>query len=609
MTDVDLVKAKIDIVDFISEHVKLTKAGRNFKALCPFHGEKTPSFIVSPERQSWHCFGACATGGDVISFLQKWENLEFVEALKILAQRAGVTLSSYQPTESSKLKEKLYEINHLSSEFFHFLLTSHKLGSRAREYLKSRGIKDEIIKTFTLGYAPDSWDSLLAFLTKKGYSNSDINTAGLLVRSDRGTYYDRFRGRLMFTLKDHRGNIVGFSGRLLDEGVYSGQKGGVYPERQRGAKYVNTSETPIYIKGNTLYGLDITKEAVKKEKEAVVVEGEFDLLSSFQTGVANIVAIKGSALTEGQTVLLRRFTENINLALDSDFAGSEAARRGIEIAEKGGLTVKVVELPYGKDPAECIEKDPYLWKKAVKEVVPVYDFIIKAAFAKYGKEGVAGKKKIGNEVIPFLSKIENPIILSHYVKDLSNKLQVTEESIELSIAQYVKKKETPKEIKTIVSGSSREILLEEYLLSLIIQSDNPHEYIAAVMKILTFDDFNLPPVKKIMELLVGFLHSHQKFEVKKFGSLLTSEIAPAFDKAYLADRSNILSEKKIFEKELLHTCWEIKKMSLRRRINSISTKIKQSEEKKDESSAKKTNEQLRDLLRQIREIEKTAQKA
>lgn len=600
MTDVELVKSKIDIVDFLSEYIQLKKAGRSFKALCPFHGEKTPSFVVSPERQSWHCFGACGEGGDVISFLQKWENLEFLEALKILAQRAGITLSSYQPSEGVKLKEKLYKINHLASEFFHFLLTSHKSGSRAREYLKSRGIKDEIIKTFTLGYAPDSWDSLIKFLLKKGYSNTDINTAGLLVRSDRGTYYDRFRGRLVFTLKDHRGNIVGFSGRLLDEGVY--------PESNRGAKYVNTSETPIYIKGNTLYGLEVTKEAIKREKEAVVVEGEFDLLSSFQAGVANVVAIKGSAFTEGQTGLLRRFTENISLALDSDFAGSEAARRGIEIAEKGGLVVNVIDLPYGKDPADCIEKDPRLWKKAVKETVPIYDFIIKTAFAKYGKDGAVGKKKIGDDVIPFLSKIENPIILSHYTKELARKLQVGEESIELSINDFQKKKESTAVFQTTPVNISRDVLLEEYLLSLIIQSDDPHKSIAPVLKILTLEDFRQPPVKKILEFLIGFLKSHKKFEVKKFGSLLTAEIISTFDKAYLIDISTILSDSNKYEKELLGACREIKKMSLRRRINSISTKMRQLEEEKDEPENKKLNEQLRDLLRQIREVDKTSQR-
>jgi len=329
MTDVELVKSKIDIVSFLSDYITLKKAGRNFKALCPFHSEKTPSFVVSPERQSWHCFGSCGEGGDVISFLEKWENLEFLEALRILAKKVGVTLSNYTPSSQTQLKDRLIEANHLASEFYHYLLVNHKIGKRAREYLESRRIKNETIKTFMLGYAPESWDSLLKYLLKKGYQTGEIHQAGLVVKSDRGRYYDRFRGRLMFTLCDHRGNVIGFSGRLLDEEIHSEYKRGVYSERERGAKYVNTAETPVYIKGNTLYGLYITKEAIKKEKEAVLVEGEFDMLSSFQAGAANVCAIKGSALTEGQLLLLKRYTENLILALDSDFAGSEAAKRGI----------------------------------------------------------------------------------------------------------------------------------------------------------------------------------------------------------------------------------------------------------------------------------------
>ena len=601
MTDVDLVKSKIDIVDFISEHVQLKKAGRNFKALCPFHSEKTPSFVVSPERQSWHCFGACNMGGDVISFLEKWENLEFIEALKILAQRGGVTLSSYTPTETSKAKEKLYEINHLASEFFHFLLTGHKLGARAREYLKSRNIKDEIVKTFTLGYAPDSWENLLRFLTKKGYTTADIFTAGLLVKGEQGGYYDRFRGRLIFTLKDHRGNIVGFSGRKLPASPK-----GVPPQEEKEAKYVNTPETPIYIKGNTLYGLDVTRESIKKEKDAIVVEGEFDLLSSFQSGVTNVVAIKGSALTEGQTLLLKRYTENIELALDSDFAGSEAARRGIEIAENVGLIVRVVQLPFGKDPAECIDKDPFLWKKSIKKTVPVYDFIIENAFKKYGNEGATGKKKVGREVIPFIAKIENPIITSHYVRLLAKKLEVTEEAIELAIRQFQKKKEVEVERPPeLPSKVLRGTLLEEYLLSLIIQSEDAASTLTRVMKVLQPDDFNEPAVKKIVELLLAYFKTHKKFRVKDFNKFLSAEIETTFDRTYLADINNILSEIDIYSKELNRCCKEIKKLSLRRNINNLSTKIRKLEEEKDEKGAALLHREIRELLLKIGEIDKS----
>jgi DNA primase len=614
MTDVEQIKAKIDIVSFLSEYMTLKKAGRNFKAICPFHSEKTPSFIVSPERGSWHCFGACATGGDVIGFLQKWEGIEFLEALKILAKRAGVTLSHYAPSEASQLKEKLYEINHLSSEFFHYLLVSHRMGRKALKYLSGRHIKEQTIKTFRLGYAPDSWDSLFRYLLKKGYSREDIYTAGLLVKSDRGTYYDRFRGRLVFTLCDHRGNIVGFSGRLLDEGVYpeqgrevySEQSRGVHSERQRGAKYVNTSETPVYIKGNVLYGLEITKEAIKKEKEAVVVEGEFDFLSSYQSGVSNVVAIKGSALTEGQILLLKRYTEDVILALDSDFAGNEAARRGLETAENNNLSVRIARLLYGKDPAECIEKDPQLWVKSVKKPIPIYDFIIENAIFKYGKDEALSKKKVSDEAVPFLAKITNPIVASHYIKYLAKILSVSEEGVEMAIRQFQKRKQLfSGTVKIAAAKTSREILLEEHLLALMIQSKNPAESLSTVLSILIIDDFYQPVFKRITELLILYFKTHKKFDLPDFAALLSAEMVTTFDKLCMVEIDQILKDTSLFEKELKYTAIDIKRAALKRRVNDLSAKIRQKEDEGDEKEAQNCNEELRQLLVAMQTLDKS----
>lgn len=597
MNDAELVKSKIDIVDYLSGYISLRKAGRNFKACCQFHSEKTPSFIVSPERQSWHCFGACAEGGDVIKFLQKWENLEFLEALQILAKKAGVTLSHYAPTDETRQKEKLFAINHLASEFYHYILMSHKLGIKTRNYLKERKIKDETIKTFMIGYAPQSWDSLYKFLIRKSYSAEDIYTAGLLIKGREGHYYDRFRGRLIFTLRDHRGNTVGFSGRVLPP----------YPEKE--AKYINTSDTPVYIKGNTLYGLDITRESIKKQKEAVVVEGEFDMLSSFQSGVANVIAIKGSALTEGQVLLLKRYTENLVLALDSDFAGNEAARRGIDIAESANLSVRVIDLPFGKDPAECIAKDQHLWEKAIKEAVPVYDFVINNAFKKFEGDGVLGKKKIGNEIVPYLSKINNPIVLSHYVKKVAKKLEVTEESIEALLSQYQRKQQ----LKTTspqaeYKHESRLVMMEEYFLSLIIQSKETKKNLEKATDIISSTDFNSLVIKQIMENLVNYFKGHDEFKVKEFGKSLTPEAVPTFDHAYLSDIERIIKDSDLYTKELILTVSEIKKMSIRRSINDLTTKIKHIEEKGEEQDIKDLNNQLRQKLEQLNQVDKSVQK-
>ena len=594
MTDVELIKSKIDIVDFLSEYIHLTKAGRNFKALCPFHSERSPSFIVSPERQSWHCFGACSMGGDIVTFLEKWENIDFLEALKILAKRAGVPLSQFTPTESSKLKEKLFEINHLASEFYHYLLTSHKLGERAQKYLSERHIKKETINTFMLGYAPENWDNLIRYLVKKGYTTADIVTSGLAIKSDQGKAYDRFRGRVMFPLADSRGNIIGFSGRKLPA------------MSDKEAKYVNSPETPLYTKGNNLYGLSVTKEAIKKEKEAVVVEGEFDFLASFQSGVGNVVAIKGSALTEGQTILIKRYTENVILGLDSDFAGNEAARRGIEIAERGGLSVRMIELPFGKDPAECVEKSPHVWKDAVGKAVPIYDFVIHTAISKHNKEDVLGKKRIASEVVPFLSKITNPIVLSHYVKYVARELQVTEESITQAIKQGEKKILPPRASAVSHLPHDREVLLTEYFLALIIQSENPKELLTQAMSVLTISDFDILPVAQIIEGLLLHFKTHQKLDVQAFGGFLTPETVPTFDRAYLSDITSVLSRAEVLKKELLYTVKEIKKRALRRRMNVLSTQIRQKEKEGDEDEVSSLQKEQRTVLATLQQVDKLA---
>lgn len=407
MSDIDEVKSRLNIIDVVGQRVKLKRVGKNFKGLCPFHTEKTPSFIVSPDRQSWHCFG-CGKGGSVIDFVMEYEHLEFSEALEELADRVGVKLERHDSdTPEAKRKRQLFEVNHLASEYYHYLLTKHALGARGRDYLKERGVSDKAITTFTLGYSPNSWDALHSYLRKKGYDDRILNEAGLVIASQKGGY-DRFRGRVMFTLKDHRGNVVGFSGRLLD------------PEAKE-AKYINTSETPVYSKSNVLYGLDITKGAIQKANEAVIMEGEFDVISSFQEGITNVVAIKGSALTEGHIHLLRRYAEQLTFALDSDIAGDAASRRGIELAEKAGLHLKVVKLPIGKDPHDALRENPVLVKKAILQALPVYDYLIDSAKERFDTASAWGKKKAAEELVPFFSRIENAIVQAHYVKKLAGK--------------------------------------------------------------------------------------------------------------------------------------------------------------------------------------------
>ncbi len=410
----------MDIVQTVSEYVKLTKAGRNFKGLCPFHGEKTPSFMVNPELQIFKCFG-CGVGGDVFEFVQKMEGAEFGEVLRMMAKKVGVELTSYVPTKAEDEREMLYRINQLTADYYHYLLTKHEVGKEALEYVLGRGITLDSVEKFKLGFAPEGWDFLIKFLTgKKNFQMADLERGGLVIASPKGGY-DRFRNRVIFPLTNHRGQVVGFAGRVMPGS-----------DEKSGGKYVNTSETEIYHKGDLLYGLDINKMEIKSAGWVVVVEGEIDAIASYQAGVRNVVAIKGSALTQRQVDLLKRYTDTLILALDADLAGDMAARRGIEMAEKGGMIIKVVETgsvrvnpKKYKDPGEWAIDDAKGWVKAVEEAVPIYDFYITSAVERYGLEAV-GKAKIGKELLPIWAKIEDEITKGHYIKRLAEVLGVGE---------------------------------------------------------------------------------------------------------------------------------------------------------------------------------------
>lgn len=567
MTDIDLIKQKIDIVSFISEYIPLKKTGANFKGVCPFHTEKTPSFIVSPERQIWHCFGGCQIGGDIFKFLMKIENIEFPEALKILAKKAGVKLTQgIQTSKNQELKERIYAANHLASEFYNFLLTKHPIGKSARDYLTNRKISDNSINLFSIGYAPNSWDSLTKFLTKKGFSEQELIAAGLASKSSIGNLFDRFRGRLMFTLKDHRGNIVAFAGRLLDNNA-------------KEAKYINTSETPVYTKGDTLYALETTKEEIKKNGFAVVVEGEIDCIQSYQAGVRNVVAIKGSAFTQSQVNLLKRYTENVYLSLDSDFAGDAAAHRGIEIADTAGLNIKVVTFTEGKDPDELIKKNPTLWHTAVKNAVNFYDYIIDSAVKKYNPTDANDSKKIVSEVAKFIAPIENLVVKNHYLKKLSQILDISTSDLNTQLNKEIKINKFNTSPTALTSPTntigepprSRNLLLEEYILSLLLQSPHPSDYLLLTSTRLKSADFENKNLGKIYELLLDF---QEKFDINSFAKIIPPELIDIFNRLYLQENNLDFDNDSQILSEIQKTVWELKELALREKLKKISHELK-----------------------------------
>ncbi|MDP3732901.1 MAG: DNA primase, partial [Candidatus Daviesbacteria bacterium] len=407
MDDRDLIKQKINIVDLVQEYLPLKKAGINFKAPCPFHSEKTPSFIVSPERQIFKCFG-CQKGGDIFTFLMEKEGMEFKEALEMLAKKAGVTLKQGESGKGKGIKDRLFEVNLKAQEFFHYLLTKHSLGKKPLEYLKNRGLRGESIETFGLGYAPNSWESLTKFLLKRGFNVSEITTAGLGVAS-KSSCYDRFRGRITFPLIDAKDKLRGFSGRVLNNAE---------------PKYINTPQTPIFDKGNMLFGLNFAKTEIRSKNEAILVEGEMDVILSHQMGVKNVVASKGTALTEGQIDLVKKYSQNMLLCFDMDLAGDSASRRGIEMIDKAGFNIKVISLSEGKDAAEVIKTDIKLWQNAIKDATAIYDYYLQSVSGRFDLKNPVHLRQIRDELVPVWAKISDDLLRDHYIQKLSNFLKI-----------------------------------------------------------------------------------------------------------------------------------------------------------------------------------------
>ncbi|MDO8582253.1 MAG: DNA primase [bacterium] len=413
----DLIKEKLDIVEIIREHLTLKPAGSSWKGLCPFHQEKSPSFMVSPDRQSWHCFG-CNKGGDVFSFVMEKEHMEFPEVLRMFAEKTGIQLRHTDPKLQNQ-KTILYDIMEASVEWWHGRLASDE-GKIARAYCTKRGLSDDIIMSWQLGFAPESWDRLSQYLVTKGFKLADIIASGVVIERPKGggdrrlPFYDRFRARVIFPIRDANGTVVGATARILPGA------------KEDMAKYINTPETLIYNKGRILFALDRAKQAIKDADFAVMVEGNMDALSSHAAGVANVVAVSGTALTLEHAKLLHRYTDEVALCFDEDSAGQAASRRGVDTLLREGFDVSAITLPAGmKDPDECIQKDPALWRAAVEARQPMFDALFVRA-KKRDMTDVREKKAIAKDLLSLIAKIPDLVERSHYIHKLAALLQVPE---------------------------------------------------------------------------------------------------------------------------------------------------------------------------------------
>ncbi|MGE0687209.1 MAG: DNA primase [Dehalococcoidia bacterium] len=473
MSTVDEVKARLDIVEVVGGYVRLQKAGRYFKGLCPFHTEKTPSFVVYADRQSWHCFGACGTGGDVISFVSKKENLDFSSALRLLAERAGVEMRS-----DGKRREEirtLQDANEAAAVYFHSLLGG---ASNARSYIEERGLNDEAVNDFMLGYAPSGWETLRTHLNSKGFKDEMLIESGLLIESERGGY-DRFRNRLMFPIRDDRGRVVGFGGRILPDTNMG--------TNDNAPKYMNTPQSPIFDKGGLLYALDRARESMRQSGTAVIVEGYMDVIAAHQYGFRNVVASMGTALTDRQATLLQRQASRVVLAMDSDEAGSAANLRGVQVVaaatargtsqtRKQPLDIRVLALPQGKDPDELIRADPGAWPRAVETAKPVVDHLLAVTSAGLDLSQPLARSQLVNEVLPVIAEVEDPVLQAHYLQRLSRLSRTSEESLrrEMPRRARAQRRETMREAEGLAPEAAslrpaqrlRE-KREEYLLAML----------------------------------------------------------------------------------------------------------------------------------------------
>ena len=409
---------------------------------------------------NFHCFG-CGEGGDVFTFLQKMEGYEFPEVLKLLADKAGVKIERRDPRVQHE-RNMLSEIADLSSRFYQKVLLESPQAETARAYLNNRALKPETIKNFSIGFAPEGWETLCNFLGKRGYRDEDIINAGMALRSANGRgIYDRFRKRIMFTIRNAHGQVIGFTGRLLPEDEKKPDAGG---------KYVNTPESALYHKGSVLFGLDMAKQEIKRADLAVLVEGNMDVISSHQAGIKNVIAASGTALTDDQLRLLGRYTRRLAVAFDADAAGATAAKKGIIAALRNGFLVKVIVIPVGagKDPDDCVRKDPQLWKKAIVDSIDIIDFLVAAARAKNDLRTIEGKKEAIKQIVPVIAEVADPVVRVHYVKVLSETVGIPEDVIvgQLPKAGGSRQSEPTTNNQQPTTPLSRQRMLSERLLAL-----------------------------------------------------------------------------------------------------------------------------------------------
>ncbi|MGH7198783.1 MAG: DNA primase [Candidatus Omnitrophota bacterium] len=484
------IQDRVDIVEVVSGYVALKRAGRSFKANCPFHHEKTPSFIVNPDKQIFHCFG-CGAGGNVFSFLMKEEKKDFLEVVEMLAERVGVEIpkaKGFSPQAAEKHAE-LVKANELAANFYHDFLLHGKEAEAARAYLKKRGISEGTVAHFKLGYAPESWDGLCRALKGKA-PEAVLEKAGLVIARKEGGFYDRFRHRVMFPILDTKGACVAFGGRVLDDSV---------------PKYLNSPETELYSKGRNLYGLFQGKKDVREKDSVIVVEGYMDVVTCHQAGVGNAVASLGTALTPDQVRLVKRNTKNVFILYDADPAGELATLRGLELFLEEDIEVKIVRLPQGHDPDSYIkEHGRERFQAAFGDAQTLFDYKLALLKTKHDPRSVEGRVRIANEMVDLLSRVRNEILKAAWLKELARGLDLSEEALLAELRRSGAKARPAPDAQPSSRLQDELRAVEKMLIGLML--DEP-QFIARGREILRADDFQHHKARHIARRLLEAEHA------------------------------------------------------------------------------------------------------
>ncbi len=601
-SQVEEIKNKLNVLDVVGSYVKLTKTGTNYRGVCPFHSEKSPSFFVTPARQLWHCFG-CGAGSSIFDFVMKIEGVEFGDALRILAAKAGVQLKR-ENVQLRTERQRLYEITELGAKFFEKQLEGSAIGNEAKNYLLKRGISAESIKKWRLGYSPDTWNGLTDFLIGQGYKREEVVKAGLAIEKEQNKQdsYDRFRGRIMFPVFDTNGQVVGFGGRVFKDA-----------DKKETAKYINTPQTMLYDKSGVLYGLHNAKLAIRKQNQCVVTEGYTDVIMCHQAGFENVVAASGTALTQQHLVMLKRYSENLILAFDMDVAGDSATKRGINLAESQGFNIKIIE-SYGEgdkkyDPADIILKDPKIWKDSLAKAKSIMDYYVDSAFAKFDKNTVEGKKEIAAVVLPAVKRLPNTIEQSFWVQKLSQGLGIKEEAVVEELAKIKTDKPASQQTSVMpapaaqadknLGEAGRKKLIEEKVISLILK--NP-DYVNLVEE---------PDYRLFSEKITRFLQEIKKVvgvqmpaegELKKdFKIIFSDEMLDAEFNNFLAALAlkGDLDYQEDTQDEMKLCLLQLKTMELKHKLAAVSEEIKKAENEKDMEKVSKLIGEFNALTKEL----------